>query len=69
MRDVTPTSKLAPASIHGVHTNLAIPHLFKVEELILTLGKREIGVISVRSMSSWCDPEVRSQCDRCDPRV
>ena len=35
-------------------------------------GKREIGVISVRSMSSRCDPEVRSvrsQCDRCDPGV
>ena len=32
-------------------------------------GKREIGVILVRSVSSRCDPEVRSvrsQCDRCD---
>ena len=66
MRDVTPTSKLAPASIHGVHTNLAIPHLFKVEELILTLGKREIGVISVRSMSSWCDLSVIGAILGCD---
>ena len=35
-------------------------------------GKREIGVILVRLVSSRCDPEVRSvrsQCDRCDPGV
>ena len=36
--DVTPSSRLAPASMHGVHTNFTVPPSLKVEELILTLG-------------------------------
>ena len=38
MEDVTPSLKLAPASMCGMHTNLTVPSPLKVEERILTLG-------------------------------
>ena len=37
--DVTPFSRLALASMRGVHTKLAVLPLLKVEELILTLDQ------------------------------
>ena len=45
MRDVTYASRLAPASVRGVHTNLAVPSLLKVKELVLTRGTN--GLFSV----------------------
>ena len=38
VRDVAPASRLALASMRGVHTNLTVPPSFKVEELVLVLG-------------------------------
>ena len=38
MRDMTPTSRVAPTSMGGVHTNFSVPSLLKIEEKILTLG-------------------------------
>ena len=37
IRKVTPTSRLAPASIGGMHTNLQVPSAFKINKMILTL--------------------------------
>ena len=42
MRDVTSALRLASASMHGVHTNLAVPPSLKVEELILALGTNKL---------------------------
>ena len=38
MRDMTPTSRVAPTSMGGMHTNFSVPFLLKIEEMILTLG-------------------------------
>ena len=43
--DVTPLSRLAFASMHGVHTNLTVSPLLKFEELILTLGTNKLLLI------------------------
>ena len=45
MRDVTPASRLDPASMCGVHTNVAVPLSLKVEELILTLGTNRLLLV------------------------
>ena len=42
MRDVTFASRLAHASMRTVHTNLEVPPLLKVEELILALGTNRL---------------------------
>ena len=38
MRKVAPASRLALASISGMHTNLLVPSLLKINKMILTLG-------------------------------
>ena len=38
MRDMTPTLRVAPTSMSGMHTNLLVLSLLKIEEMILTLG-------------------------------
>ena len=38
MRKVTPTLRLVPASMGGMHTNLPVSSAFKINEIILTLG-------------------------------
>ena len=38
MRKVAPTSRLAPASMGGMHTNLPVPSSLKINKMILTLG-------------------------------
>ena len=41
MRDMNPTLRVAPTSMDGMdgmHTNLSVPSLLKIEEMILTLG-------------------------------
>ena len=43
--DVTPSSRLAPASMHGVHTNFTIPLSLMVEELILMLGTNRLLLV------------------------
>ena len=40
--DVTPSSKLALASMRGVYTNLMVPPPLKVKELILMLGTNKL---------------------------
>ena len=40
--DMTPSSRLALASMRGVHTNRTVPPPLKVEELILTLGTNRL---------------------------
>ena len=45
VREVTPTSRLTPTSMHGMHTNLPIPFSLKIEELILTLGTNRLLTI------------------------
>ena len=45
MRDVTPASRLAPASMRGVQTNIMVPSSLKVEELILTLGTNKLILV------------------------
>ena len=49
MKDVTFASRLAHASMRSVHTNLAVPPLLKVEELILALGTN--GLLPVLPLS------------------
>ena len=43
--NVTPSLRLESASMRGVHTNLTVPHLLKVEELILTLGTNRLLLV------------------------
>ena len=38
MRDMTPTSRVAPTSMGGMHTNFLALSLLKIEKMILTLG-------------------------------
>ena len=38
MKDMTPTSRMAPTSMGGIHTNSSVPSLLKIEEMIFTLG-------------------------------
>ena len=38
MRKVALASRLAPASMCGIHTNLPVPSSFKIKKMILTLG-------------------------------
>ena len=38
MKDVTPTLRMAFTSMGGVYTKLLVPPMFKIEEVILTLG-------------------------------
>ena len=45
MGDVTPSSRLALASMRGVLTNLTVPYLLKVEELILMLGTNRLLLV------------------------
>ena len=40
--DVTPSSRLAFASMRGVHTNLMVPSSLKVEELALMFGTNRL---------------------------
>ena len=47
MRDMTPTSRMTPIGMGGMHTNLLVPSLLKIEEMILTLGPH--GFLSVRT--------------------
>jgi len=45
MRDVTPTSRLAPTSLSSMYTNFTISPTFKVEEMILVLGTNRFFLI------------------------
>ena len=45
MIDVTPALRLAPASMRGVYTNLAVLPSLKDEELILTLGTNRLLLV------------------------
>ena len=38
MRKVTPALRLAPASIGGIHINLSVPSVPKIDKMILMLG-------------------------------
>ena len=41
MRKVAPASRLAPASMGGMHTNLQFPSALKINKMILTLGPHD----------------------------
>ena len=45
MRDMTPNSRVALTSMGGMHINLPVPSLLKIEEMILMLGPH--GFLSV----------------------
>ena len=45
MRDVTPTSRLALASLSSMYTNFTIYHAFKVKEMILALGTNKFFLV------------------------
>ena len=51
--DVTPSSRLASTSMHGVHTNPTVPPPLKVEELILTLGTNRLLLVLPQSYNGW----------------
>ena len=53
MGDVTPPSRLAPTGIRGVHTNLTVFSLLKVEESILTLGADRLLPVLPWSCHGW----------------
>ena len=53
MRDVTPTSRVAPTSMGGMHTNLVIPSSLKIHKMILTLGPRRFLSIQTWTYHNW----------------
>ena len=53
MRDVTLTLRLAFASMCGMHTNLPVHSLFKVEEVVLTLRTNRLLLVWPRTYHSW----------------
>ena len=38
IRDMTPTLRVASTSMGGMHTDLLVPSLLKINKMILTLG-------------------------------
>ena len=46
IRNVTPTSRLAPISMGSMHTNLPVPPSLKIEKVIFTLGPHQFLPIS-----------------------
>ena len=53
MGDVTPSLRLASTSMCGVHTNLTVLPLLKVEELILALGTNRLLMVLPQSYHGW----------------
>jgi len=45
VRDMTPTLRVAPTSMGGMHTDFSVPSLLKIEEMILTWGPHGFLVI------------------------
>ena len=42
VRKVAPISRLAPASVGGMHTNLPVTSSLKIDKMVLTLGPHRL---------------------------
>ena len=53
MGDVTPTTRMASASVCGVYINLVVPSPLKINKMILTLGTNRLLSIWPRAYHNW----------------
>ena len=53
MRKVTPASRLALASMGGMHSNLPVLFVFEINEMIFTLGPNRFLQIRTWTYHSW----------------
>ena len=53
IRDVAPTSRLAPSSMSGMHANFPIPSSLNIEKMILMLGSHRFLLIQTWAYYNW----------------
>ena len=62
MRKVAPASRLAPASMGGMHTYFSVPSMLKINKMILTLGPHRFLQIRIWTYHHYSTRISHKQC-------